>query len=171
MALVNAIRGLCRQLFGAIGVALCLTLNLGCGEDRAGDGKKEKAPIELRVIPEQFKDSRHSSGLVRLRVAMTNNTSETIAISWNIDPILQYLTLDVTKSDGKIARESFSDLTPHSFEPLEEALEPRQTITALSPRNIGFEGPGVYRVQVIWEYKGLKAVSEPVTLELKNIGK
>jgi hypothetical protein len=80
---------------------------------------------------------------------------------------LQHLNLVVARADGTVVSEGhFGDRFAPTLEPQVLRLDPGQTFAA----NVHFFAtvrcdpiaPGTYTVQAIYEYNGLRAVSDPV---------
>jgi len=103
-------------------------------------------------------------------VELENVSSEVLEIDVHTSP-LQYFDLIVTDATGRVVSELFyGDL----FSPLEEpyTLRLRPGEKYLGPVGLlgnvpeGKRSPGRYTVQGVFDYKGLRATSDPLPVEL-----
>ena len=104
-------------------------------------------------------------------VELENLSQDVIEIEWDRHP-LQYLHLVITDAAGSLVPATpYSDkFSPYSFTPQVFRLVPGQKYTHI----VGLLGdvpeekrlPGTYAVQAVYEYQGLKAVSEPLQVQI-----
>jgi hypothetical protein len=107
-------------------------------------------------------------------VELENASSHVLEIEVRSSP-LQYLNLIVTDSQGHVVSDSFyGDLFSPLAEPHTLRLQPGEKFTGpvslLGNVDEANRPPGVYTVVAVYDYKGLKAVSEPLSLQLPPRG-
>jgi hypothetical protein len=105
-------------------------------------------------------------------VELENTSSAIVDIEVRSSP-LQYLNLMVTDSAGKVVSDSFyGDQFSPVAEPYTLRLRSGEKFTApvslLGNACCAQRRPGVYLVQAIFEYNGLRAVSNSLNVELLN---
>jgi hypothetical protein len=103
-------------------------------------------------------------------VELENTSSSVLEIEMRTSP-LQYLNLVVTDAAGKVVSDSvYGDLFSPLAEPYTLRLQPGEKFTAPVSLmgNVPEEKqqPGTYTVQAVYEYGGLRTVSEPLRVQL-----
>lgn len=101
---------------------------------------------------------------------LENQSSAPLDIEYTLTP-LQFLEFVVTGPDGAVASTGhFADRFSPSLEPSVLRLSPGGTFVARVPLlgTVLAENrrPGTYHVRAVYEYNGLRAVSEPVEIRL-----
>lgn len=134
---------------------------------RPSDSVQE--PLTCRL---QIKEHVGRQGLVPLmgELEITNRSPDAIEIEHCMSP-LQYLELEVTDAAGRVVSEGhFSDRLSPSLEVLVLRLLPGEMFVATVPLLATLPREqrvaGVYFVRAIYEHPNLRAVSDPVTVEL-----
>jgi hypothetical protein len=104
-------------------------------------------------------------------VELENLSQDVIEIEWDRHP-LQHLDLVITDAAGSpVPATSYSDsFSPYSVTPQIFRLAPGEKYI----HNVGLLGgvpkeqqlPGTYTVRAVYNYKGLKAVSEPLQVQI-----
>ncbi len=136
------------------------------------------------IIPAAKQAPAHASLLCRLRyrqrrrgpsaiageVELENSSANVLEVEVRTSP-LQYLDLIVTDAAGNVVSDSFyGDLFSPLAEPYILRLQPGEKFTApvslLGNVPEAKWQPGEYTVQAIYEYNGLRAVSEPLQVQL-----
>ena len=157
------------QFYSALTLLLVSCLPLACVSQ--GDQKPPENPaLECRIIL-KHRSSDCKNQFVAPTVELKNVSQKAIDIIYRDNPILQYLTSEVREPDGTIVKHHCGDggaFDPHGTV---ESLKPGQTIR-VNHRipGLGHKGPGIYRIQVQFEYQDLKAISPAVEIELKPVG-
>jgi hypothetical protein len=135
------------------------------------------------IIPEANPTQVHSGLVCRLRprqsrrgpsplageVELENTSSVVLEIEVRSSP-LQYLNLVVTDAAGNIVSDSFyGDLFSPLAEPYTLRLQPGDKFTGpvwlLGNFPEDRQQPGEYTVRAVYEYNGLKTVSEPLQVQ------
>ncbi len=105
-------------------------------------------------------------------VELENRSSSPLEIAYRMTA-LQYLNLEITDSGGRIVSEGhFGDRFAPTLEPLVLRLRPGEKFTAnvhlfaTAPRH-GLPS-GTYTVRTVYEYNGLRAVSDPVEVTVPH---
>jgi hypothetical protein len=103
-------------------------------------------------------------------VELENGSPLAIEIEVRTSP-LQYLNLIVTNGEGRVVSDSFyGDLFSPLDEPYTLRLQPGQKYSApvglLGNVSEANQHPGIYTVQAVYEYNGLRSVSNPLQVEL-----
>jgi hypothetical protein len=101
-------------------------------------------------------------------VELENVSTAPLEIAYRMTA-LQYLNLVVTNAGGAVVSEGhFGDRFAPTLEPLVLRLEPGEKFTApvhlLATVRSEPPPPGTYTVQAVYEYEGLRAISDPVQL-------
>ena len=106
-------------------------------------------------------------------VEIENVSADVIEIEWMMHP-LQYLNLEITDVAGNLipAPHYGRIFSPYSTSPRIFRLMPGEKYT----HNVGLLGnvpeeqrlPGTYTVRAVYEYNGLKAVSEPLQVHIPS---
>jgi hypothetical protein len=101
---------------------------------------------------------------------LVNHSSEVLEIEHQMSP-LQHLELVVTDSAGQVVSEGrYSDRLSPSLNPPCLRLLPGENYVATVPLLATFprerRRSGAYSVQAIFDYRGQRAISEPVSVEL-----
>jgi hypothetical protein len=136
------------------------------------------------VLPTETLTPTHSNLACRLRprqrrrgpspitgeVELENTSSNVLEIEVLTSP-LQYLDLVVSDAAGKVVSDSYyGDLFSPLAEPYTLRLQPGEKFTApvslLGNVSEGKWHPGRYAVQAVYAYGGLRAVSEPLQVQL-----
>jgi hypothetical protein len=125
------------------------------------------AALACRLRPPQ--DHRGPSAIAG-EVELENTSSTVLEIEVRSSP-LQYLDLIVTDAAGQVVSDSFyGDLFSPLAEPYTLRLQPGEKFSApvslLGNVPEGKRQHGEYTVQAVYEYGGLRAVSEPLRLQL-----
>lgn len=127
--------------------------------------------LACRLRPRQL---RRVPSLTAGEVEVENTSSDVLEIVVHTSP-LQYLNLVVADAAGNVLSDSFyGDLFSPLAEPYTLRLGPGEKFT----RPVSFLGnvskekcqPGTYTVHAVYEYNGLKAVSEPVQVQIPAAG-
>ena len=89
--------------------------------------------------------------------------------------VLQYLHLQVTDAAGKVVSEGhFGDRFAPTREPLVLRLEPGEKFTAnvhlFATMPVHGIPPGTYTVEAVYDYDGIRAVSNPVNVTIEMGG-
>ncbi len=134
--------------------------------------KKEKPPLECRIIVNEITTKGYPNEFALLEVELKNVSDKAIDIRYTcIPPILQYMKREDRTPDGKIFKGNCRDsLSPFSAEPRIFRLKPGQA-TKAHFGSVGAEGPGTYRIQAIFEYEKMKAISPVLEVEMKPLKK
>jgi hypothetical protein len=129
------------------------------------------ARLACRLRPRQL---RRGPSAIAGEVELENTSSTALEIEVRTSP-LQYLNLVVTDAAGNVVSDSFyGDLFSPPAEPYTLRLPPGEKFTApvslLGNVPEGKWQPGEYTVQAVFEYNGLRAVSEPLRVQLPAQG-
>jgi hypothetical protein len=125
------------------------------------------AGLACRLRPRQ---SRRGPSAIAGEIELENTSASALEIEVRTSP-LQYLNLVVTDAAGKVVSDSFyGDLFSPLAEPYTLRLQLGEKFTAPVSLmgNVPQEKqqPGTYTVQAVFEYGGLKAISEPLRVQL-----
>jgi hypothetical protein len=133
--------------------------------------KKEKPMLECRVLFYKTTKIGVPNEVAVFEVELKNISDKPIEIAYTYAPeILQFMKKEVHRPDKtKVTYKCLDSLSPFSEKPRIFTLQPGKATKA----PFGSEGkePGVYRVQAIFEYENMKAVSPVVEVELKSLKK
>jgi hypothetical protein len=118
----------------------------------------------------RLRQPRRGASPIAGEVELENNSSHVLEIEVRTSP-LQYLNLVVTDAAGNTVSDSFyGDLFSPLAEPYTLRLQPGERFTGPVsllgnvPQNR--QEPGEYAVRAVYEYSGLKAVSDPLRVQL-----
>ena len=119
-----------------------------------------------------LKQSQRALSPIAGEVELENTSAMAMEIQVKSSP-LQYLSLLVVDASGRVISESFyGDLFSPLVKPYSLRLEPGEKYTGpvhlLGNVPKEKQQPGVYTVQAVYQYKQLKAVSEPLRVELPS---
>jgi hypothetical protein len=129
------------------------------------------ASLACRLRP---RERRRGPSPIAGEVELENTSSEVVEIEVRTSP-LQYLDLVVTDAAGNVLSDSFyGDLFSPLAEPYLLRLQPGERFTApvslLGNVPEGKWHPGEYTVQAVYDYRGVRAVSEPLQVQLPAKG-
>jgi hypothetical protein len=121
-----------------------------------------------RIRRKQERDGRPSSSDAG-EVELENLSSTPIEIELEMSPF-QHLNLVVTDSEGAVVSDGhygnrFSPLAERVLWRLQPGQKYTHTVSLLGTVPVPLR-PGVYTVRAVYQYKTLKAVSEPLIVEL-----
>jgi hypothetical protein len=130
-----------------------------------------QASLACRLRP---RERRRGPSAIAGEVELENTSSNVLEIEVRTSP-LQYLNLIVTDAAGNVVSDSFyGDLFSPLAEPSALRLQPGERFTApvslLGNVPEGKWHPGEYTVQAVYDYRGLRAVSEPLRVRLPGKG-
>ncbi len=135
-------------------------------------GEQQQAPSQPLACRLRRKDviGRRGPAACRGEVELENLSAAPLEIAYRMT-VLQYLNLVVTDPDERVVSEGhFGDRFAPTLEPLVLRLEPGERFTAnvhlLATVPNTLLPPGTYLIRAVYEYNGLKAVSEPVQVQL-----
>lgn len=128
--------------------------------------------LECRVIVSKTTKIGVANEVGLFEVELKNTSDKPIEIRFTYAPaILQFMKKEVRRPDKTNAKyRCVESLSPFSVEPTIFTLQAGQATRAAFGSE-GAHGPGVYRVQAIFEYEKLKAVSPTVEVDLKSLKK
>ncbi len=129
--------------------------------------------LQCRVIVEEITTKPDvPNEIAILEVELKNVSDKAIKIGFTRAPaILQYMRGEVQRPDGTVLKFRCADyLSPFSPDPTIFTLQPGQ-VTKAAFGSEGAQGPGIYRIQAIFEYEKMKAVSPVVEVKLKPLKK
>jgi hypothetical protein len=127
--------------------------------------------LTCRLRPRQL---RRGPSPIAGEVELENTSADVLEIEVRTSP-LQYLNLIVTDAVGNVVSDSFyGDLFSPLAEPYTLRLGPGEKFTgpvsALGNVCEASRQPGEYTVRAVYEYNGLRAVSEPLRVQLFGKG-
>jgi hypothetical protein len=138
--------------------------------------QQTKTPIAQAVLVcrLQRKQLRRGNSPTAGEIELENASPTVLAIETEMHP-LQYLNLVVTDASGTVLSEGhYGDI----FSPRGRIETLRLAPGTKYHHNVSLLGtvppekrsPGTYTVQAVYEYQGLRAVSEPLTVEVPREG-
>lgn len=143
---------------------------MGEARSKIGDTKNSEPVLTCRLRRKLRLRHGPASPLAG-EVELENLSQNSIEIEWDRHP-LQHLDLVITDAAGSLVPATpYSDgFSPYSVTPQIFRLEPGEKYI----HNVGLLGgvpkekrlPGTYTVRAVYQYQGLKAVSEPLEVQI-----
>ncbi len=142
---------------------------------RAAKSRQQNPMLECRILRDR---SAEASDLPLYEIEIKNVSDRKIEIAGSSDPLLDLLVIEATTSSGTVEKIKPADVLSTLLSPsaktqvLEPGLAWTRSLTLLAGSSF-VSGqpmqPGTYQMQAVFEYAGVRTVSDKVAIELKAL--